>query len=333
MRILPFTYLRPTSIDEAVALLAEHGAEAAALAGGTDLVPRMKQLVSRPKYVVDIRRIGVLQESAESPDGGLRIGAGNSLTRIAESPTVKEKYPALAEAALRVGSTQLRNSGTLGGNICLETRCWYYNQSHAWKAARPDCFKAGGEICHVVNKPGECYAAYRGDTAIALIALGATARVLGPSGARQVPIEELFSGKGEAPRTLQPGEILTEILLPPPPQNSAQTYIKVFHRAVDFPLAGVAAQITIENGRCTSARIALGAVESGPLRARQAEQILTSGPYSDQLVEEAAEATRKIAKPVRNMAHGSPSYRRQITGITVRQALRFCASAIGGGAR
>src|SRR3990172_1068563 len=215
MRILPFTYLRPGSIDEAVALLAEHGAEAVILAGGTDLVPRMKQMVARPKYVVDIRRIGALQAIAESAGGGLRIAAGTSLTRVAESPAVRERYPALAEAAARVGSTQLRNSGTLGGNVCLETRCWYYNQSHTWKAARPDCYKAGGEICHVVNKPGECYAAYRGDTSIALIALGAKATVAGPSGQRQMALEELFSGKGEAPLTLQPGELLTEILLPP----------------------------------------------------------------------------------------------------------------------
>ncbi|MFH1008928.1 MAG: FAD binding domain-containing protein, partial [Candidatus Latescibacterota bacterium] len=201
MRIEPFEYLRPASLKEACEALSEHHGAICILAGGSDLIPRMKQQIIRPAYILDMTDVAE-HRYVRGDRHGLVIGAGTTLHDIATSEVVRRQAPLLAVAAGKVASQQIRNLATLGGNICLETRCWYFNQSLAWKRAKPNCFKAGGRICHVVNKPGHCYAAYQGDTAPALLALNTWVRLVSVNGDRTIPLEQLYSGKGEVPLTL-----------------------------------------------------------------------------------------------------------------------------------
>ena len=262
MRIDQFDLVRPASVDEACAVLAEHGPEARAISGGTDLLVRMKQGIVSPRLVVDVKAIPGLSYIQADGDGGLRIGAATTLRAVEKSAAVREGFAALAQAAERVASVQLRNMGTLGGNICLETMCWYYNQSRAWKRAKPACTKAGGETCYVANRAGICYATYRGDTATALMALGAGVRLQRQGGQRIVPLEEFFTGDGQVPNVLTPGELMTEILLPAQPAGSRSVYLKLSHRAaVDYPLVAVGAMLAMSGDRCADARIVLGAEE------------------------------------------------------------------------
>ena len=323
MRIDPFEYVKPQTVAQALSALEEHGPEAKIIAGGSDLLVRMKLGIVSPKYVIDIKNIADLNY-IQDDNGGVRIGAGTSLTAIENSPLIRNRYSALAAAAGKVASFQIRNAATITGNICLETMCWYYNQSRQWKKSRPACNKAGGETCYVVNKPKVCYAAYRGDTAIALIALGATAKLQSAKEERTVPLEELFTGDGTTPLKLAPQEMITEIQIPAPGARSGNSYFKVSHRnAVDYPQAAVGAAISLmpDNGKSASARIVLGAIASGPVRAREAEKLLQGQDITDELLERAAEAAMKDAHPVNNMAQGSPGYRRKMVKTLAIKAL------------
>ncbi|MCL5958820.1 MAG: xanthine dehydrogenase family protein subunit M [Chloroflexi bacterium] len=333
MRIDPFEYVRPQTVAEALSALekaapentplAENGRQAKIIAGGSDLLVRMKLGIVSPKYVVDIRHITDLKYIVDD-DGGLRIGAGTSLSAVESSSLVRSRFPALATAAGQVASFQIRNAATIGGNICLETMCWYYNQSRQWKKSRPACNKADGETCYVVNKPNVCYATYRGDTAIALMALGARAKVQSAGQERNILLEDLFTGDGMKPFQLAPQEMITEIQVPAQGGRSGNSYCKVSHRnAVDYPQAGVGAALSLEpqNGKCASVRIVLGAVGSGPNRAREAEALLLGQEITTELLEWAAEAAMKDAHPVNNMTFGSPGYRRKMVKALAIKAL------------
>ncbi len=323
MRIEPFTYLRPATWQEAYAALAEHAGRTCILAGGTDLVPRLKQQITRPAYVIDMTDVEKYSY-VHSDASGLCIGAGTTLQAIAASEDIKKGAPALVEAASKVASQQIRNVGTVGGNLCQETRCWYYNQSLSWKRAKPPCYKAGGEICHVVNKPSQCYAAFQGDTAPALLALDAQVRIVSTHGVRIIPLELLYSGKSESPLALAPDEMVAEVRIPAPAAGSGASYMKFSHRrAVDFPLAAVAVWLQQDgsNGRIADARLALSGVGSAPLRVPAAEEVLIGREMDGAAIAEAAEAAVKAARPVNNLHHGNPALRRQMVGILSRLAI------------
>ncbi|MDF1552021.1 MAG: xanthine dehydrogenase family protein subunit M [Deferrisomatales bacterium] len=323
MRIDPLEYLRPGTRGEALALLAEHGAEARVLGGGTDLVARMKLGIVSPKVAVDLGDIAELRGIREDAEG-LTIGAGTPLHAVAQSPAVVSRYPSLATAAASVASFQIRNRGTLAGNVCLETMCWFYNQSRQWKKSRPLCHKAGGEPCHVVNQPSVCYATYRGDTAVALMALGAQAEVQSQGQERRLPLEELFTGEGKSPLALAATEMITAFRIPAPPVASGNAYRKVSHRqAVDYPQAGVAAAVVLApgGGTCVAARIVLGAVGPCPVRAREAEALLQGQEITGEVLERAAQAAVAVARPVNNMTFGAPSYRRKMVRVLGLKAL------------
>ncbi len=323
MRIEPFVYLRPASWQDACAALAGHPEATRILAGGTDLIPRLKQQTARPGYVLDTTDLADYRYVRSDGDA-LAIGAGTTLHDLTNSETVRQKAPVLATAAARVASQQIRNVGTLGGNLCQETRCWYYNQSLAWKRAKPACFKAGGEICHVVNKPGQCYAAYQGDTAPALLALDAQVKVLSARGARNMPLAELYSGKSEAPLTLAADEMVAEVRIPAQSLAGGASYQKFSHRrAVDFPLAAVAVWLKMDEGkrRIAAARLALSGVGSGPFRVPKAEAALVGREPQGETLAEAAEAAIEASRPINNLHHGHPALRRQMVGILSRLAI------------
>ena len=323
MRIDPLEYLRPRTREEALTLLAEHGAEAKILGGGSDLVARMKLGIVSPKVVIDLGDIAELRFMREDAEG-LTIGAGTLLRDVERSPTVVARFPALATAAGSVASFQIRSRATLAGNVCLETMCWFYNQSRQWKKSRPLCYKAGGEPCHVVNQPDVCYATYRGDTAVALIAVGAQAVVQSQGQERRLPLEELFTGEGKTSFTLSPTEMITSIRIPSAPAASGNAYFKISHRkAVDYSQAGVAAAVVLApgNGTCAEARIVLGAVGPRPVRAREAEALLEGQEVTSECLERAAEAAVAAARPVNNMTFGAPAYRRKMVRVLGLKAL------------
>lgn len=307
-----FRSLRPTSLDDAIAALGQPGARP--LAGGTDLLPNLRRGLGEPATLVDLSGIAGLDE-IRSGDGALRIGAGVTLEAMAEHPAVPM---VLAAAALAVAGPSHRAAATLGGNLCQDTRCVFYNQSAWWREANGWCLKYRGDKCHVVVKSDRCYATYHGDVAPALMVLGARADLAGPAGRRQMPLADLFAESGAAHLALMPGEILAAVLLPPLDDWRAD-YVKVRIRdAIDFPLAGVAAALRLDDGRLTGLRVAITGAASAPL------SVAVSGLEDCTDVQAAAEA---VAEAVRSRANVlkttsvGPKYRRRVLQAAARRLI------------
>src|SRR5579871_468659 len=222
MRLPKFEYRSARTVEEALGWLGEFEgsvdkdpeAQAMLMAGGTDVLPNMKHRIFTPQVVVGLRAVSALRGIVYNEEQGLRIGAGVTLTEIAGSPVVRAHYPALAQAAEVVSTPQLRQMGTIGGNLCLDTRCNYYNQSEFWRKARDYCLKKGSDVCRVAPNGAGCYAVSSCDTAPALIALGATVRIASRKGERELSVADLYSDDGIRPVHLHDGEVLTDVLLP-----------------------------------------------------------------------------------------------------------------------
>src|SRR5574341_965535 len=254
MRLPPFTYLAPRRVEEAVRLLAEHGADAMPVAGGTDLYPNMKRRQFEPSVLVGLRGIRDLAGVSGSAKAGVRIGAGTTLSAVSSHPEIARHYAGLATAAGLVSSPQLRNVGTLGGNICVDTRCNYYNQSYEWRKSIGFCMKKDGDVCLVAPGSPRCWAVSSSDTAPVLWALGAEVRLVSASGERTVPIAALYRDDGIAYLAKEPGEILADIVLPPA-DGWRSAYLKLRRRgSVDFPVLGVAVALRLEGDRADEAR-------------------------------------------------------------------------------
>jgi 4-hydroxybenzoyl-CoA reductase subunit beta len=324
MRLPPFTYLGPTRVEEAVRLLAEHGGDAMVVAGGTDLYPNMKRRQFEPKVLVGLRGIRELAAIGGTARDGLRIGAGATLSRVARHPEVAGHYPGLARAAGVVSTPQLRNTGTLGGNVCVDTRCNYYNQSYEWRKAIGFCTKKDGDVCLVAPGSPRCWAVSSSDTAPVLWALGAELTLVGPAGERRIPVAGLYQDDGIRYLRKAADEIVTEIRLPPADAWQA-TYWKLRRRgAFDFPVLGVAAAVRLENGVCREARIVLGAVASMPREAPEAARALIGEPLTPESIARAAGLAGRPAKPLDNtdlVYH----YRKRVTRVYVARALRELA--------
>ncbi len=313
MRLPKFKYVEPKSIKEACAILDEDPA-AKVLAGGTDLLVNMKHRVEVPSVVVNIKRISGLDFIAQD-NGTLRIGALTPLKKIYSAKLVREKVTALAQAASSVGSYHHQSMGTLGGNLCQQNRCMYFNQSQWWRSARPTCYKAGGEICHVVNKKEICYSSYCGDLAAALLVLNVQVILESKGKAREVPLESFFSGDGKAPLVLKKGEILTEVTIPGGAMNGFSTYIKFSNRgSIDFPIVGHAFWASAERKEY---RVSFTAVDKKPLRAPNVEDSMRGKDLNAEVVEEASGIAPKEARPVKNSVY-SPSYKRRMMGLLLR---------------
>ncbi len=264
MNALPnFQYLRPATAADALRLRAANPASQY-IAGGTDLLPNLRRGLASPAAVIDLGAIAELTEIAEQGNA-LRIGSGVSLARIAAHPAVTAHLPALAQAAASVAGPTHRAAATLGGNLCLDTRCSYYNQSEAWRAGNNYCMKRDGDGCRVAKKSKRCYAAFSGDVAPALIALNTEVEILGADGSRRQPLIELYRDDGMQWLTLAPGELVVAVTVPlDDAWRSAYEKVRV-RGAIDFPLAGVAVALRREGGLLTGLRIALTGVSSQPL--------------------------------------------------------------------
>jgi 4-hydroxybenzoyl-CoA reductase subunit beta len=323
LRQPPFEYLAPRNLDEAVALMARYGPEAMLVAGGTDLYPNMKRRLFTPRKLVGLHGIDTLKRV--EVNGSVTIGAGVTLTQLSRHPAIVEQYPALATAAGLVSTPQLRNMGTIGGNLCIDTRCTYYNQTEPWREALSYCMKKDGHICWVAPGSPRCWAVSSSDTAPVMIALGASVRLVGPQGERVIPAQALYNNDGIDYLTKTPDEVLADIQLP----NAAgvrMVYKKLRRRgSFDFPILGVAVALRqAEDGVCTEANIVLGAVASYPIKATAAEEILVGQKLTEEVIEAAAKAAFKPAKPLDNTDMGHP-YRKQMVQVYVARALRDIA--------
>jgi 4-hydroxybenzoyl-CoA reductase subunit beta len=326
MRLRAFEHLEPRTLEEACQLLSAHGGMAAVVAGGTDLLVRMKHGVTAPGVLIDLRGVAGLGEIRGVGDG-LSLGATATLTEVRKSGAIRDRYPVLAEAALGVGAAQLQNMGTLGGNLCLEPRCWYYQQTPSWRAARPPCFKTGGTVCHMAKGAKRCYALYCGDTAAALLALGASARLVRAGGERTVPLEAFFLDDGRKHTVLRSGELLAEVLLPPPAAAGHGTYLKYRRRgSVDFPIVGVGATVRPDGG----VRVAVTGAASAPFLVAGLEEAAPGGELSPERIDRIAAAAARQARPVSRM-EVSPAYRKRLVGVLTRDALAKLGSGLESG--
>ena len=322
LRLPPFRYLAPRTLDQAVHLLAQEGEQAMPVAGGTDLYPNMKRRQFTPPVLIGLRGIEELKHIEGSPQQGIRIGAGVTLAAVADHPALQQYYPALATAAASVSTPQLRNMGTLGGNLLLDTRCNYYNQTEFWRQSIGYCMKKEGEVCLVAPGSPRCWAISSADTAPVLVSLGAQIRLVSKRGERVIPVRELFRDDGMAPYTRAWDELLAEILLPPA-DDWRSVYLKLRRRgSFDFPILGVAAALRLNSdGTVADARLTLGAVASHPVEANDAASQLLHQPLSPELIDAVALAAAKRAKPLDN-ADLTINYRKQVTPVFVRRALK-----------
>ena len=324
MRLPPFRYLAPVSVADAVKLMGDHGPEAMLVAGGTDLYPNMKRRQFEPAVLVGLRGVRDLIGVRPARGGGLAIGAGTTLTAVSGHAEVRARYAALATAAGAVSTPQLRNMGTLGGNVCVDTRCNYYNQSYQWRKAVNFCMKKDGEICLVAPGSPRCWAVSSSDTAPVLWSLGASVRLAGPAGERAIPISALYQDDGIQYLTKQPGEIVTEIVLPPA-DGLRSVYLKLRRRgSFDFPVLGVAVALRLDGQVVRDAHIVLGAVASLPREAGEAARLLVGERLEAELIDRVAERAAQLAKPLDNTDLTHP-YRKKMTRVFVTRALRRLA--------
>jgi 4-hydroxybenzoyl-CoA reductase subunit beta len=321
LRLPPFRFMAPRRLEEAARMLAQEGEQAMLVAGGTDLYPNMKRRQFTPPVLIGLRGISALQDISGSPEQGVRVGAGVTLSTLAAHPLIAQHYPALATAAGSVSTPQLRNAGTIGGNILLDTRCNYYNQTEFWRQSIGYCMKKDGDICLVAPGSPRCWAISSADTAPVLVCLGAQARLVSARGERVLPVSELFRDDGMDPYTKAWDEILSEIILPPA-DGWRSVYLKLRRRgSFDFPILGVAVALRFADDRTVAgARITLGAVASHPVEATEAAAQLVGQSLSPELIEAVAVAAAKRAKPLDN-ADLTINYRKQVTPVFVRRAL------------
>lgn len=317
MRLPAFDYLTPTTLQEAACLLAELGPAAKTVAGGTDLLPNMKRRQSEPARIVALSGIAELHGIRRSVNG-VTVGALTTLAELAASDDV----PAVvASAAGKVAGPQIRNSGTVGGNLCLDTRCNWLDLPHGWRQAAGFCLKDGGDVCWVAPRGSKCVAISSSDLAPVMVALGASVRLVSEGGERVMDVEDFYADDGIDYLTKAPDEILAEVILGPW-EGLRAVYHKLRRRgAIDFPILGVAATMRLDSeGICAEARLVVGAVSSAPLRLRDAEEYLIGRQPTSEVI---AEATRIASRPVRpfdNADLGS-RYRKWMVPVYVERAL------------
>lgn len=324
MPLPKFQLERPQTLAGALTLLGG-SPDVLPLAGGTDLLVSMKQGLYSPRVLVDLKGIAELAALNVNPEGTF-IGAGVKLGTLRDHPQIQAMYPALSEAAGAVASPNIQNMGTLGGNVCLDTRCWYFNQSEFWRQSKGYCLKKDGSICQAAPKAKRCFAVFSSDTVPALIALGARAELARWHGDgedvvhRVIPLQELYREDGIGRLALKEGEILVGVHLPPA-RETRSGYLKYRKRqAIDYPLASVAVSLKLEQGVMKEVRIVLGALASAPVIASEAMELLEGARPTPELIERAVGEVGRRTCPVKNQA-GTPAHRKQIARVYCKRLL------------
>jgi len=325
-QLAPFTLHKASTAAQAAALLASVPG-ARIIAGGTDLLPNLRHGIGAPPALVDVSAIADLSDVTRDAQGW-RLGAGISLAALAADAAIGRELPALAQAAASVAGPGHRSVATLGGNLCLDTRCVFYNQSEWWRQANDYCLKHGGETCHVAPQGRRCHAAFSGDVAPALIALDAAVEIVGSMGTRSLPLADLYADDGAAPLLLAADELIVAVRIPAQPAGSRCGYRKARVRgAMDFPLAGVAARATFGDGRLGSLRVALTGTNSRPLLLADTD-VLLGAPVDEATLAALAKRIGRQVSPMRTTVTAS-NYRRQVAIVLAQRLLRDLAAGAG----
>jgi len=321
MRLPKFRYHAPATVREAAAILSSEGPQAMVVAGGTDLYPNMKRRHQTPKALVALRRIERLRGVRGSASKGLSIGPATTLTELEGTRLLMTKYRGLHEAVRSISTPILRNMGTIGGNVCLDTRCNYYNQSYEWRRAIDFCMKCDGTVCWVAPGSDTCLAVSSSDTAPVLCAMGARLRLVSKDGERVIEARDLYRRDGIHYLTKRADEILIGIDLPPA-DGWRSAYRKLRRReAFDFPVLAVAACARLEGDVVGDVRIWIGAAASSPVEAAEAQKALVGQRLSDEAVEVASRLAYPKAKPVDNTDF-TVRWRKEMARLLTRDALR-----------
>jgi 4-hydroxybenzoyl-CoA reductase subunit beta len=320
MSLSEFQLARPRTLPDGLAYLSDHAGNIRVLAGGTDLLPSMRQKLFEPEHVLDLRQIAELKGIREI-EQGIEIGALTSLREIEHSAILNKNYPVLTEAAKTIASPLIRHMGTIGGNICLDTRCLWYNQSLPWRKSCGFCIKKDGDICHVAPGGSKCWAAFSGDTPPALLCLNAEIEIASAANSRRIPLRDFYTGEGDNYRRLQSNELITTIILPHSSSGYHGKYRKLRVRgSIDYPLAGVAVAIKRANGHIEDLQIALTAVNPAPVLVAGLMALVNNGRIDDQTAEHASELAAGTAKPLTTSAL-TPEYRREIIRVFTKRAI------------
>ena len=298
MRLPGFRYRAPRTVADAAAWLAENPGDTMLLGGGTDLLPNMKRRQQTPGTLIGLRAVSELRDIRNGY--GLTIGAGVTLSQLAGDPSVRAAYPGLWQAVAQVATPHLRNMGTIGGNLCLDTRCTYYDQNYEWRKAIDFCMKKDGQTCWVATSSPRCLAVSSTDSAPMLQALGASVTLVSSRGERVLPVSDLFANDGMHYLTRQPDEILTNVTLPSS-DGWRSAYWKLRRRgSFDFPVAAAAVAAKLDGSDVVDVRIVLGAVASRPVESERAAVVLRGRAITDEAIAEAAVAASEVAKPMDN---------------------------------
>lgn len=321
LRLPEFNYIQPRSLKQATKALADLGADAMLVAGGTDVYPKMKRGQFTPRHLISLRALRELKGIRQSKEG-LWIGAGESLTTVANHRLIAKHFPALAHAAESVSTPQLRNMGTIGGNVFVDTRCNYYDQTFFWRQAVGFCMKKDGDICLVAPGSSKCLAIASSDTAPVLVSMGAEAVLVSKQGERRVKLEELYRDDGIDYSTKVSDEVLKGLIIPKAALGWRNIYLKLRRRgSFDFPILGVAATMDIdEHGECRHANVVLTAVASAPKIVSEATTLLRGKKVTKELIDAVADAAAKISHPLDN-ADLDYWYRKRMAKVYTQRAL------------
>ncbi|MGE3175577.1 MAG: xanthine dehydrogenase family protein subunit M [Planctomycetota bacterium] len=323
LRLPTFTYHRPKTAADAVQLSVQHGKDAMYVAGGTDLYPNMKRRHQTPAHVISLQDVPGIQEVAVQKDGAVAIGAMARLSELEVHPHLLQHFPAFAHAVKEISTPLLRNMGTIGGNLLLDTRCTYYDQSFEWRESIDFCMKKDGAICWVAPGSPRCWAVQSSDTVPVVCAMEAEVELVGKDGTRRIPAGDLYRDDGIQYLTKQPEELLTRLFLPAPGPWKA-SYLKLRRRETfDFPVLGVGACLWFDGRKVQKANIRLGGAGSYAIPATESEQLLIGRELTDELI---AEAGQKAMKPARTMDNTDLDvyWRRKVAPVYVARALLAC---------
>lgn len=321
LRLHEYRYHRPRALPEALGLLRRE--DAMPIAGGTDLVPNMKHRLFTPDHLVALSAVPEMKGIAMSPSGDeIWIGAGETLSSVSRHPLVRSAFPSLSQAAGSVAGPQIRNRGTIGGNLCLDTRCTYYNQTRFWREALGFCLKKDGDVCHVTRVGKKCVAAHSADTPPVLITLGAVVDLASAEGERSVPIADFFVADGVWNSVRRAGELVVRVRIPAPAAGLRTAYRKVRQRnAVDFPLLSIAVAARVEGGGVVAEMsIVVSALGARPRAVSGLEAIVAGRPLTDEVVDAIAAQAHRQCHPLENIIV-DPEWRRAMVPVYLRRAL------------
>jgi 4-hydroxybenzoyl-CoA reductase subunit beta len=321
LRLHSYQFHRPRSLAEATELLASHAQDSMLIAGGTDVMPNMKHRLFTPNHLIGVKQIGELH-GVRIDGNELVIGAAESLTAISRNPLVRQHAAALAQAAGSVAGPQLRNMGTLGGNLCLDTRCTYYNQSFFWRNALGFCLKKDGDVCHVTKVGKKCVAAHSADTPPVLMTLNAVIDLVSAQGTRSVTVADFYIADGIWNTVRRPDEIVARVRLPLPPASMRTSFTKVRQRqSIDFPLLNLAMALDFEGDAIRSLRMVVSALGSRPREISGLEKIAAGRSLDAETIQAIADRAYQQCHPLENIIV-DPDWRRAMVPVYVKRALR-----------